>query len=267
MELTTIFILLIAGCAIGFFAGFFGVGGGVILVPVLIFLFEQQGVNSSVLTQLAMGTSLAIIIFASLSSAAKHARQRNVYWRAVLIMGIASVVTASLGSIVAASVSGAVLRKIFGCTVFFVGVRLFFEKPQQEAAGEFNPELWKLIFIGTVVGFLSALTGVGGGLISIPLMYYLAHFRIKQAIATSAATIVITAGAGVTGYIINGTGNPLLPAHTLGYVDYFQAIPLIIGTVAFGHVGAAVSNKTRSMILRRLFSVYLIVNAIYMFLK
>jgi uncharacterized membrane protein YfcA len=267
MDLLTLLILLLVGCGIGFLAGFFGVGGGVILVPVLMFLFEHQGVNNSIVTQLAMGTSLLIVIFASMSSAAKHTQQKNVYWRAVLIMGLASAVTASLGSVVAVAVSGVVLRKIFAAAVLVTGLRLFFEKTQQESAGEFKPQVWKLILIGSVVGLLSSLTGVGGGVFSIPLMFYLAHFPIKRAIGTSSAAIIITAGAAVTGYIVNGYGNVDLPAHTLGYIDYVQAIPLIIGTVAVGPLGAATAHKTHSVILRRLFAVFLTVNALYMFLK
>lgn len=126
MDFLTLFILLLVGCVIGFLAGFFGVGGGVILVPVLVFLFEHQSVNNSVLTQLAMGTSLFIVIFASISSATKHTQQQNVYWRAVMIMGIASVITAGLGSVIAASLPGNVLRIFFAVVVFAVGLRLFF---------------------------------------------------------------------------------------------------------------------------------------------
>jgi len=267
MDILTFLILFFVGGGIGFLAGFFGVGGGVILVPVLIFLFEHQGANNSIVTQLAMGTSLLIVTFASMSSAAKHTHQKNVYWRAVLIMGLASVVTASLGSVAAAAVSGVLLRKIFAVAVLASGLRLLFEKTKQESAGEFNPQAWKFILIGSVVGLLSSLTGVGGGLVSIPLMYYLLHFPIKRAIGTSSATIIITAGAAVTGYIVNGFGNPYLPAHTLGYVDYVQAIPLIIGTVAVGPLGAATVHKTHSVMLRRFFAVFLTVNALYMFLK
>jgi uncharacterized protein len=267
MDILTFLILFFVGGGIGFLAGFFGVGGGVILVPVLIFLFEHQGANNSIVTQLAMGTSLLIVTFASMSSAAKHTHQKNVYWRAVLIMGLASVVTASLGSIAAAAVSGVLLRKIFAVAVLASGLRLLFEKTKQESAGEFNPQAWKFILIGSVAGLLSSLTGVGGGLVSIPLMYYLLHFPIKRAIGTSSATIIITAGAAVTGYIVNGFGNPDLPIHTLGYVDYVQAIPLIIGTVAVGPLGAATVHKTHSVMLRRFFAVFLTVNALYMFLK
>ncbi len=267
MDVLTLLILLFVGCIIGFLAGVFGVGGGVILVPVLVFLFEHLGFHSLIVTQMAMGTSLFIVIFASLSSAAKHTHQKNVYWRAVLIMGIASVVTAFLGSIVAASVPGAVLRNIFAAAVFFVGLRLFFEKKQLEQAGEFNPKVWILILIGAFVGFLSSLTGVGGGVFSIPLMYYLAHFPIKRAIGTSSATIIITAGVAVTGYIFNGFGNPNLPGHTLGYVNYFLAIPFVIGTVIAGPFGAAAANKTPSLMLRKLFAAYLFVNSIFMFIK
>lgn len=255
------------GCIVGFLAGFFGVGGGVILVPVLLFFFATQSIDASINTHLAMGTSLFIVIFASFSSALKHKKQGNVFWKGVLFIGISSIISAAIGTIVAASISGEVLQKFFALAVLTVSLRLFFEKTKTEATGDFNPSRIRLVIIGVTVGFLSALTGIGGGVFSIPLMYFLANFPIKRAIGTSSATVIITAFTAVIGYALNGYGNVHLPAYTIGFVDYLHAIPLIIGTVIMGPFGAAAANKTSSLMLRRLFATYLFINSILMFVK
>lgn len=267
MDIATFFILLVIGCGIGFLAGFFGVGGGVILVPVLVFLFSIQNVNPEVLTHLAMGTSLFIVIFASLSSAIKHTKQGNVYGRGVLIMGIVSIIFALAGSYAALLLPGIWLQKIFSFAVLFVSLKLLFGKNKKEDFGEFKPDFFKLAIIGSIVGVLSSLTGVGGGVFSIPLMYFFAHFPIKKAIGTSAATILLTASTAAAGYVFNGLGNIHLPSNTIGFVDFLQAIPLIISTVTFGPVGAAIAHRTRSEILKKFFAIFLLINAIIMFIK
>ncbi len=267
MSISIFILLLVIGCAVGFLAGFFGVGGGVILVPVLISIFEMQNFNSAIVTQMAMGTSLFIVIFASVSSAIKHKKNGNIYIRGVLYIGTASIFGAALGSIIASSLSGDVLRKIFAFAVFIVAIRLLIEKSVSEQKENFHPAPLKLVAIGTTVGILSSLTGIGGGVFAIPLMYYIANFQIKKAIGTSSATVIITAASAVIGYIINGLHNDLLPNFTLGYINYLHAIPLIIGTVGLARYGATVANKTSSNWLRKFFALFLIINSLYMFLK
>lgn len=267
MSISIFLILLLVGCVVGFLAGFFGVGGGVILVPVLISFFELQKFNPNIITQMAMGTSLFIVIFASISSAIKHKKNGNVYIRGVLYIGIASILGAAIGSVIAASLSGEILRKIFGFAVLLVAIRLLVEKSSAEQKENFRPHRTKLIIIGTTVGILSSLTGIGGGVFAVPLMYYLANFPIKQAIGTSSATVIITATSAVIGYIFNGLHNNLLPEFTLGYVNYLHAIPLIIGTAGLARYGAMVANKISSLWLRKLFAIFLIINSLYMFLK
>ncbi len=267
MDFLSIIILLFIGCIIGFLAGFFGVGGGVILVPVLLFFFATQTIDARIITHLAMGTSLFIVVFASFASALKHQKQGNVFWKGVLFIGVSSIITAAIGTTVAAAIPGEVLQKFFAIAVLTVSLRLFFEKTKTETAGDFNPSRIRLVIIGITVGFLSALTGIGGGVFSIPLMYFLANFPIKRAIGTSSATVIITASTAVIGYALNGYGNVHLPAYTIGFVDYLHAIPLIIGTVIVGPFGAAAANKTSSLMLRKLFAIYLFANSIFMFIK
>jgi len=122
-----------------------------------------------------------------------------------------------------------------------------------------------LLVLGAAAGFLAGFFGVGGGVFSIPIMYTLLHFPLKRALGTSSATIVLTALAGVAGYVVQGWRNPLLPAGTIGFVDYLHALPIIAGTIPLAIVGARLSEKTHPATLRRIFAAFLLVVAIKLF--
>jgi hypothetical protein len=266
MDAVSILILLLLGAAAGFLAGFFGVGGGIILVPMLLAYYASTGVTSLIATHLAFGTSLFAIIFASLSSGFQYYRNDQVIWRAVAVIGLTSVVGAYLGSVVAGGLQGKRLQQIFAVVVVVAAFRLFAEvrKPK----GSEGPRLGFAGLAGTglVVGLVSSLAGVGGGVFSIPIMYSLLHFPLKRALGTSSATIVLTALAGVVGYAVQGWGNPLLPRGTAGFVDYLHAFPIIVGTVPLAIVGARLSEKTHPAALRQIFAAFLLVVAIKLFL-
>jgi hypothetical protein len=258
-------ILLLAGCVSGFLAGFFGVGGGIILVPFLLVYFELIGVSSLVATHLSFGTSLFVIIFASLSSAYQYSRNDYIIWKAVFIIGLGSIVGAGIGSMIAGGLEGKTLQRFFAVIVVIAVVRLLSE--QRRPKGEREPILGipGLAGTGLVVGVLSSLAGIGGGIFSIPIMYTLLHFSMKRALGTSSATIVITAVAGAVGYAVRGLGNPLLPSGTVGYVDFVHALPLIVGTIPLATVGARVASRTKSSTLRQVFAALLLIVAFKMF--
>jgi len=122
------FLLFVAmGCGVGFLGGLFGIGGGFILVPILIFSYEHSGVSPSVLTHMAIGTSLFVILFLSLSSSYQQSRQRNIDWRAVFIIGFSSAFSAFATTRLTAEFSGQYLRIAFTLLVFFVATRMLTE--------------------------------------------------------------------------------------------------------------------------------------------
>jgi uncharacterized membrane protein YfcA len=265
MDLLQILFLLAGAVLAGFLAGFFGVGGGIVLVPILLAYFQAAGVSSLVATHLTFGTSLLVIIFTSLSSAYEYTKNKHVIWRAVLLIGLASVCGAWLGASIAAGLEGKSLQRIFAVVVVMAAVRLLSEQRKPKADPEPNTGVPALLATGVVTGAVSSLAGVGGGIFSIPMMYSLLHFPLKKALGTSSATIVITAVAAVAGYIIRGWGNPLLPSHTVGYVSYLAAIPLVVGSIPLARVGASLAHRTRSARLRTIFAVFLLVIAVRMF--
>ena len=259
-------LLLLAGGVAGFLAGFFGVGGGIILVPILLVFFKSIEVSSLVATHLAFGTSLLVVIFASFTSAYRYTRNRHVVWKAVLFIGLASVIGAAIGSSIAGILPGKTLQRIFASVVAIAAVRLLSEgnKPKHDPDPNLAPP--GLAGTGLVVGLVSSLAGVGGGVFAIPMMYNFLRFPLKKALGTSSATIVITACASAIGYVLNGWGNPLLPDRTLGFVDYFHSLPIIIGTLPAAAFGATVAHNTRVDKLRKLYGMFLIVIAAKMFL-
>lgn len=258
-------LLLVAGGVTGFLAGFFGIGGGIILVPILLFYFQHIGVSSLVATHLTFGTSLLIIIFASSTSAYQYFKNGHVIWKAVLLLGIASAVGAFIGTNIAADLQGKTLQRIFATVVAVSAARMLVEADKSTGEPKPNLGLAGLGLTGIAVGLVSAVAGVGGGIFLVPMLYNVLKFPLKKSLGTSSATIVITATAAAAGYVMKGLGNTLLPDHTLGYVDYINSIPIIIGTLPTARLGAMVAHKTNVDVLRKFFAVFLLVVATKMF--
>jgi uncharacterized membrane protein YfcA len=265
------FLLFVAvGCVVGFFAGMFGIGGGILMVPVLVFSYEQSGVSSSVLTHIAIGTSLFVIFFASLTSAYQHGKQRNVNWRSVFVLGFSSAVTAFATTKLAAWLSGRHLRIAFGLIVMASAIKMLIEseaQAQKKLELSSRPSIPGLVGVGLAAGFVAALAGVGGAVVTIPMMYYFLNMPLKLAIGTSSATIVITALFSVVGYILNGMGRAGLPEWSLGFVDLQRGAALAIGSILMARLGAYVSFKTHPFRLTKLFALFIILVSIYMLVK
>lgn len=268
MELTLsgflLFVLL--GCAVGFLAGLFGIGGGVVMVPLLIFTYGHLGVPSNVLTHIAIATSLLVIFFASLSSAYQHSKQRTIDWHASLILGLSSAVVAFGMAKVATHLSGQSLRMAFALMALIVAVRMFAEKGVKEEKAVDSPpmKIPPLILIGVTAGLVSSLAGVGGGAVTIPMMYYILKMPIKRAIGTSSATIVITVLFSVSGYILHGMSRTDLPSWCFGFVDVPRGAALAIGSLLMARVGAYVSFRTKPYALRKLYALFLFAMAVYL---
>ena len=130
-----------------------------------------------------------------------------------------------------------------------------------------RPSLIRLMVIGVVAGAVSALAGIGGGVITIPMKYYLLHMPLKLAIGTSSAAIFITAFFSVTGYIVHGMGHAELPKWGFGFIDLQRGIAIAMGTVILARVGAYVSFKTHPFHLRKLFALFVIFISIYMLVR
>ncbi|MBM4278665.1 MAG: sulfite exporter TauE/SafE family protein [Deltaproteobacteria bacterium] len=270
MILTEFLFFVAVGCGVGFVAGLFGVGGGFITVPILIFSYEHSGFSPAVLTHMAIGTSLFVVLFASIASAYQHGKQKNIDWRSVFLIGFSSAATAFVTAQLAAGLSGKHLRITFAIIVGLAALRMLTESTEQAQKKldlASKPSTFGLVSVGLTVGVVSALAGIGGGVFSIPIMYYFLKMPLKLAIGTSSATIFITALFSVIGYVIGGMDCQGLPGWNLGFVDLQRGIAIAIGTTLLAKTGAHVSFKTHPFRLKKFFALFVILMAIYLLVK
>jgi uncharacterized membrane protein YfcA len=270
MALIDFLFFVLIGCVVGFLAGLFGVGGGFVMVPILIFSYEHSGVSPTVLTHIAIGTSLFVVVFASVMSAYQHKKQKNIHWRSVFLIGFSSALTAFATTLIAAELSGRHLQVAFAIIVTAAAIRMLTEsETQAEKKLELSsmPSTLGLVGVGVAAGIVSALAGIGGGLFTIPLMYNFLRMPLKLSIGTSSAAIVITAFFAVIGYIVNGVGRSGLPEWSAGFVDLHRGVALAIGSVFLARVGAYVSFKTHPSRLKKLFACFVILISIYILVK
>jgi uncharacterized membrane protein YfcA len=162
---------------------------------------------------------------------------------------------------------GKVLRQIFAGVVIVSALRLLVEtrKPKIEEMPDVH--IPPLLGTGFVAGLVSAFAGVGGGVLTIPVMHSLLKFPLKKALGTSSATIVITAFFSLVGYTVSGLSHAGLPRWTLGYVDLWHGAALAIGSIFFSRIGAYASFKTHPFRLRKAFIFFTLVVLTYMLLK
>jgi uncharacterized membrane protein YfcA len=270
MGLFDFLLFVVIGCGVGFLAGFFGIGGGLLIVPLLVFSYGYSGISPSIQTHLAIGTSLFIIIFTSLMSAFQHNKQHNIYWPAVFAIGLSSALTAIGTARLAVDLPGSHLRIVFALVVITTGVLMLTEskaESQKKLKLLSKPSILGLIGTGLASGVVSALAGVGGGVITVPMMYYFLKMPLKLTIGTSSATVIITAFFSVVGYILSGLGRTDLPEWSLGFVDLQRGIALIIGALLLARVGAYVSFRIHPYRLRILFALFIISLSIYMLVR
>ena len=244
------FLYLIVGALAGFLSGLFGLGGGVIIVPVLIFMFTASNLSIEVVTHLAIGTSLATIAITSITSALTHHQKGAVRWDLIrwIVPGI--VFGSVIGGLVAASLAGYVLQLLFGCLLVVVSAQLFLS-PEFKAVP--TPGRFFLGLAGTFIGSVSALFGIGGGTLTTPFLTRIG-VKIRQAVGSAAACGLPIAVAGGLTYLVAGQGNSALPEGSLGYIYIPAWIGIVLASIPFARLGALVAHLLNEQILRRLFA-------------
>ncbi len=259
--------MLFTGIAAGILSGLFGVGGGIVIVPSLIFIYSIIGFNSPYLVHTAVATSLFTIIFTSVSSALKHYRNKNILLKTALIIGAASAVSVFLLSKAAINMPGDTLKKIFAVIIILVGIRMLLQKTKPEngdGSDKINNNYLITIIVGMLSGTVAAFTGLGGGVFIIPLMHYLQKIPIKKAIGTSSAAIFITSIAGVISYIINVPIGYEPPHFSAGMIDILAAIPIIAASIPSAQLGVYIHNRTHNSVIGKIFGVFLLLVAVRM---
>lgn len=248
-------LYLFLGALAGLMAGLFGVGGGMVIVPVLVFSFTLQGFAPEVLTHLAVGTSLATIVFTSINSIIAHQRKGAVRWPLVIWMTFGIVVGAMLGSLTADAIKGPMLQKIIGVFAIAMAVQMAFEL-MPKASGEV-PGKPGLSIAGVVIGWASAIFGIGGGSLTVPFLSW-RSVPMQQAVATSAACGLPIAIAGALSFMVVGWGNQQLPEWSFGFVYLPAMVGIAVTSMYFARHGANLAHRLSPKVLKRLFALLLL---------
>lgn len=265
MDPLFILALAILGCVTGFAAGLLGIGGGMLLVPFLTLLLTWQGLPLELIVHAAIATSMACILFTSVSSVRAHNKKGAVRWDlvAALTPGIV------IGGLIASGAIFSFLKTSWLALFFavFVGYSAFQmlldKKPK---ASRQMPGKVGTVGAGGTIGFLSGLVGAGGGFISVPFMVW-CNVPLHQAVGTSAALGFPIALANTIGYVWSGWNKEGLPFEMVGYIYWPALIVLAIGSVLTAPIGARAAHNLPVKTLKRIFAYLLFGLAAYMAYK
>ena len=257
-------VLLAMGAAGGFAAGLLGIGGGMVLVPFITMIFTARGFAPELVVHMAIATSLATIMFTSLSSMRAHHRHGAVRWELVAQLAPGILLGSWIGPYLGKLMDTKVLALVFAAFVAFSATQMIVNRTAH-AAREL-PGKAGMVAAGGVIGIVAGLVGAGGGFISVPFMTW-CKVRIHNAVATSAALGFPIAVGGTLANIVYGWGEPGLPPYSLGFVYLPALVGIAAASVLLAPVGARAAHRMPVHRLRRSFAVVLYLLAGYMLWK
>ncbi|QDQ26940.1 sulfite exporter TauE/SafE family protein [Chitinimonas arctica] len=249
---------LAIGATAGVLAGLLGVGGGLIIVPALVALFEINQIGTSHVLQIALGTSLASIVFTSISSLRAHHGRGAVQWSTVRGMAGGLVLGTFAGSWLAARLPSIGLKWFFVVFAYLVAAQMLFgykPKPTRQLPGSAG-----LSGVGGLIGGISSFVGIGGGSLSVPFMSW-CNVPMQMAVGTSAALGLPIAVAGLAGYALNGIGVPGLPSGSMGFVYLPALLGIALASVVTAPFGAALAHRLPVATLKKCFAALLLLIA------
>jgi uncharacterized membrane protein YfcA len=251
----------LTGLFAGFLAGYLGIGGGLVLVPVLSWLFSRDPATAGIAVQMAVATSLATMLFTSMSSLLAHHKRGAILWPLVRQLVPGLLTGALLGSIIADRIGNTALGNVFGVFALLVGLQML--RGSGQPGSRPLPGRISMTGTGFGIGSVSSLLGIGGGSMTVPWLLWHGQ-RVQNAIATAAACGYPIALAGTLGFVLLGDSNTGAPA--LGYV-HLQALAGVALFSVFGApLGVAAIHRSSPLFAKRLFAVFLLIVAVKMFL-
>jgi uncharacterized membrane protein YfcA len=250
---------LVLGLVAGVLAGLFGIGGGLVIVPVLAFVFKEQGYPPETILLMAVATSLATIVLTAISSVLAHHRLGAVIWSKVWRLSPMIMVGSAIGAVVAKQLPADILRWVLIVFLVYVGTQMAFQfKPKPGLAKQ---PLWLDGVAATVIGLMSAIVGIGGGTLTVPYLVY-AQLPMRNAVAISSACGLPIAIAGTASYALLGWHVADLPEWSLGYVSLPAFAGVGLTSILTAPIGAKLANRLPAAQLKRYFSVLLWVMAV-----
>lgn len=251
-----------AGICGGLLAGLLGVGGGIVIVPALYFALSLTGMDPDLKIRTAVGTSLATIIFTSLSSARAHHKRGAIdfeilrYWAPSIVVGVI------IGSVLGGYISGQLMLGVFAVTAFAVAIDMMLRNPEpQDVPRQFSPPVW--FGLGGVAGTISAMMGIGGGTVCVPILSFLGY-DIRRAVGTASVIGLVIAFPGAAGYVFTGLGVAGRLPYSVGYVNLVAVAAVIPLTVTMAPVGARLAHSIPRRALRLAFGCFLLITSLRM---
>ncbi|MGF1681101.1 sulfite exporter TauE/SafE family protein [Photobacterium minamisatsumaniensis] len=262
-ELWLFSLCLVLGCLVGTLAGLLGIGGGLLVVPALVWLLPKAGIEPSLVMHIALATSLASIVLTSGASARNHYKLGNIDFGIVKSLAPGVILGGFGGSVVAELVPAELLPRIFAIIVLLLAcqmlasMRFSGRNPLPGRTGMFSS--------GAVIGVVSSLAGIGGGSLTVPYLSW--HgVEMRRSIGCASFSGALIAVAGMSGFIIAGVGDEALPTLSLGYVYLPALIGIALTSMYTTRFGAALVSKLPTLVLKKIFAVFLLFISIKMFL-
>ncbi|MCG8313070.1 MAG: sulfite exporter TauE/SafE family protein [Pseudomonadales bacterium] len=264
-NIPTVFALIATGVFAGILAGLLGVGGGIVIVPVLFFLFQGFGVSPESAMVVATATSLATIVPTSISSIRSHNQKGNVdvvlikRWWAYILVGVL------VGSWLVTRIDGTWLTVLFGVIATLSALNMLF-RTGKSALFQHLPGQVGQTMMGTSIGFFSTMVGIGGGTISVPLLT-LYNYPAHKAVGTAAAIGLIISLPGALTMLLFGSTPIDAPVGTFGFVNLVGFLCIVPLTVLFAPVGASLAAKLDAAKLKKVFAVVLLITGLRMLVQ
>ena len=251
-------IITITAIIAGFFAGFFGIGGGIITVPCLFYIFGSIGIDKSIIMHLAVGTSFAIIVPTAMMSVYTHYKHKAVDFSVLRSYGIFVIIGVIIGAFSAALMETKSLVLFFSLIIYFLALNLIFLKDKSKIKIKFS--IIQRTVLGFFVGFISSLMGIGGAIMNVPILKFVG-FTINKAIGTAASIGFLISIFGTLGFLITGMFAEQNIPLSAGFI-YIPAFLIFIPiTIIMAKIGATTVHKIRRDIIAKLFGFFLIIIA------
>ena len=242
----------------GFLAGFFGIGGGIITVPMLYYIFQALNIDNNFIMHLAIGTSFSIIVPTAIMSVFTHYKHRSVDFSVLRSYGLFVVIGVIVGTIISAYLHTKSLVLFFSIVLYFLAFNIFFIKEKIEIKKRFT--FIKKIILGFISGFVSSLMGIGGAIINVPVLKN-SGFSINKAIGSAAAIGFLIALFGSLGFFISGTYlNVNLPL-SVGFINIPAFLIIVPITTFMAKIGANTMHKIDKSKVSKLFGIFLLIVA------
>ena len=257
--------MLATGCVAGVLAGLFGIGGGIVIVPVLEAVLGLLGVDAAIRMHVAVGTSLATIIPTSISSARAHHRRGAVNLEVVKRWALFVLVGALLGAWIASLVHSRVLAAVFATLALLVAAKMVFLPTSRNLTDAVPGGVW-INVIPTAIGCFSSMMGIGGGTFSV-MTLTLFNEPIHRAVGTAALFGLVISLPGTAGFILTGLDDPRLPPASLGYVNLLGLAAIAPTTVLMAPLGARIAHGFSAKKLSILFGLFLVIVSMRLFYR